>query len=524
MSIVKATEPSRAFNTQIVRLAITVAVLTALLVVAPFVPKSEFLTPLAYLPVHTALEFIAMAVSLSVFGLGWNLRHQALNSHIVLLAAAFLAVAMIDFAHAMSYPGMPHMLGESGRQLSVDFWLAGRAIAALALFAVAVLPARSLPASAAVAAVLAAVAVTALVWWISIAHGDWLPANITPNGHLTGFKIGAEYILAAIYFLAALLMLRRRSFWQDADTCFLAAGAWVLGLTELILTLYGRPDDLLNAVGHLYKAAAYVMLYRALFVAGVIAPQRALKQKEAELADLAHQDSLTGLPNRRAIEAGLTALVNGGGRAQGTLLLLDLDAFKNVNDSLGHLAGDELLRLVAVRLRLALPIGNLLGRVGGDEFVFLARDIVDDTGAAALAQGVIDALEGVFALAGGQEIYIGTSIGICRFPRDGATVDQLMRNADAALYEAKAEGRGGFRFYRPALTAVISDRVNLESRLRRGLERGEFLLHYQPLLDAHDGHITGVEALLRWAPPGEAMVSAGTFIKVAGTVQNLSHI
>lgn len=514
MFAVVLTEPPETFKPQIVQLAVTIAALTALLAVAPFMPMVRLFTPLTYLPLHTALEFTAMAVSLSVFGLGWNLRHQDGNSRIVILAAAFLAVAIIDFAHAMTYPAMPPMLGDGGQQLCIDFWLAGRAIAAAALFAVALLPARSWPSSATAAAVIAALATTALVWWVCIVHGDWLPANITSFGQLTRTKIDIEYVLAATYFLAALLLMRRPASWRNADTCFLAAGAWVLGLTELILTLYGQPDDLLNVVGHLYKATAYVMLYGALFVAGVVAPQRALKQKEAELAHLAHHDSLTRLPNRRAIESQLTTFLRGGDEAQGSLLLLDLDAFKNVNDSLGHAAGDELLRVVATRLGLCLPSGNLLGRVGGDEFVVLAPGVVDDPAAAALAHDIIEAFTEVFALAGGQEVYIGTSIGICRFPRDGNCVDQLMRNADAALYEAKAAGRGGFRFYRPALTEAISGRVSLEGRLRRGFERGEFLLHYQPLLTANDRRIIGVEALLRWAPPGEALVTAGVFIKV----------
>jgi EAL domain-containing protein (putative c-di-GMP-specific phosphodiesterase class I) len=141
--------------------------------------------------------------------------------------------------------------------------------------------------------------------------------------------------------------------------------------------------------------------------------------------------------------------------------------------------------------------------------------MVDDVAASALAQRLIAALTSVFVLGGGQELYIGTSIGICRFPRDGTSVDQLVRNADVALYEAKAAGRGGFRFYSPALTEAVNKRVSLESRLRRGLEREEFLLYYQPLVNAIDGRVTGVEALLRWTPPGEGVITAGAFIKVA---------
>jgi diguanylate cyclase (GGDEF)-like protein len=510
---------SRASAPQIRRLGLVVALLTMVLAAAPALPPRRFFTPLGYLPLHTALEFTAMAVSLMVFALGWNLRRKAGNSHIVLLGAAFLAVALIDFGHAMTYPDMPPMLGKSGPQLTVDFWLAGRAIAALALLAVAVVPVRSWPPRAAAAAMIAALAVAALVYWVSLVHDDWLPRNISPNGELTAAKINAEYVLAATYFLAALLLLlrRRHDGWRDANLHFLAAGAWVLGLGELLFTLYARPGDVVNLVAHLYKAIAYLMLYRALFVAGVVAPYRAVKQKEEELADLAHHDSLTGLASRLAVETRLDAALGNAGRApvEGALLLLDLDQFKNVNDSLGHAAGDELLRLVAARLARPLAPDETLARMGGDEFAVLATGHADEAAAGALAQALIDALKPVFVLSGGQEIYIGTSIGICLFPQDGATVDQVIRNADAALYEAKSHDFGGFRFYSRALTDLVNARLEMERRLRRGLERHEFSLHYQPLVRAADGRVTGVEALVRWAPPGEPMVPAATFIKAA---------
>jgi hypothetical protein len=178
-----------ALEPQIRHLALLVAALTALLLAAPLLPVAHFFTPLVYLSVHTALEFTAMAVSLMVFALGWNLRRETRNSHIVLLAAAFLAVAVIDFAHAMTYPGMPSTRGESGPQLTIDFWLAGRAIAALALISVAMVPVRNWSPKTAIAAVVMALVVSALVWWISLAHGDALPRNVTSAGSLTPFKV-----------------------------------------------------------------------------------------------------------------------------------------------------------------------------------------------------------------------------------------------------------------------------------------------------------------------------------------------
>ncbi len=512
--------PGRTFGPQIRRLAVTVIGLTLLLVAGPLLPAARFFPVAAdYLPIHTGLEFVAMAVSLMVFGLGWNLRGEENDSHIVLLAATFLGVALIDFAHTLSYPGMPDVLGASAPEKAIDFWLAGRTLAALGLLAVAVLPVQSWRPRTCFAAVAAAITVSFAVWWLGFLHRDWLPSTFVEGLGLTPFKIGAEYVLAAGYFAAAALLMRRAGGRHAANQYFLAAGAWVLGLSELFFTLYGDLTDLLNLIGHLYKAVAYVMLYRALFVAGVVAPQRALKAKEAELEHLAHYDTLTGLPNRLMVESRLAAMLGhtAARGTQGALLLLDLDQFKNVNDSLGHAAGDDLLRQVAARLATRLARGELLARMGGDEFVVLAQDIADCEEARALAQGLIDALGPAFVLSGGQEVFTATSIGVCQFPRDGVSVDQVIRNADAALYEAKAEGAGGggLRFYSRALTQAVDHRVDTERRLRRGLERNEFTLHYQPLVRCADGRITGVEALIRWQPPGGAMVPAAQFIKVA---------
>ena len=242
-----------------------------------------------------------------------------------------------------------------------------------------------------------------------------------------------------------------------------------------------------------------------------------LKQSEARLAHLAHHDPLTDLPNRillldvldHAIEEALHA------SKVGAVLFLDLDRFKNVNDSLGHAAGDELLWLVSRRLREVLPDHAMLARLGGDEFVGMVRDIGGRDPAAELALRLIERLNQPFVLADGQEIFISTSIGISLFPTDGVVATELIQHADTALYEAKGAGRATHRFYEEVLTAAAALRLETEAGLRRALERDEFELHYQPQVTTADGRVRGVEALIRWRDPISGLIPPDNFIPIA---------
>ena len=266
------------------------AVLTLILLLGQWLPASRFFsTPAHYLPLHTALEFIAMAVSAMVFALAWNLRRQAASSHALLLGCAFLCIGLIDLAHTLSYTGMPVLVTPSGPEKAINFWLAGRLIGALALLAVAVLPNRRWPAAGAWGGLLVALLVALLVWWIGLFHADLLPRTFIAGQGLTALKIGSEYVLTAIYLLAALLLWRRarREYgeWRS-NLGWLAAAAWGLGLAEMFFTLYQDVTDLFNLLGHVYKALSYLLIYRALYVAGVRAPYRELQENHETLHDI----------------------------------------------------------------------------------------------------------------------------------------------------------------------------------------------------------------------------------------------
>ena len=241
------------------------------------------------------------------------------------------------------------------------------------------------------------------------------------------------------------------------------------------------------------------------------------KRSALELQRLSQRDSLTGLMNRSLLLATLEHAVARARRdhRKGAVLLLDLDRFKTVNDSLGHREGDRLLQEVARRLVRRLREADTLARLGGDEFCVVLENLERCDDAAHVAQALIEACSVPIELDGGRQVYVGASVGISLFPDDGVLGDRLLQQADAALYLAKDEGRGTYRYFTDSLTREAKARLELESGLRQGLARGEFTLHYQPLVDAQTGAVQGLEALMRWTSPTHGPVSPAEFIPVA---------
>ena len=240
------------------------------------------------------------------------------------------------------------------------------------------------------------------------------------------------------------------------------------------------------------------------------------KQAEDRLLHLAQHDPLTGLPNRTFLSENLTRLLSVAGRHEGVLALhfLDLDRFKAVNDVFGHQVGDRLLKAVARRLVEAVRAGDVVARLGGDEFAVLQVGVGDPAEASALAARITEALAQPFVL-NGRELAISASIGITLHPRDGRSANELLRNADLAMYQAKAEGRRSYRFFDATLDARARTAMLLEADLRGAITRGEFELHYQPQVCLRTGQVAGAEALLRWRRPGIGLLTPRDFLAVA---------
>jgi diguanylate cyclase (GGDEF)-like protein/PAS domain S-box-containing protein len=240
------------------------------------------------------------------------------------------------------------------------------------------------------------------------------------------------------------------------------------------------------------------------------------KEAEGKIQYLAHFDSLTGLPNRALLQDRLKQALAAASRhkKQLSLLFLDLDHFKNINDSLGHDVGDLLLQAVAERLQGCVREGDTVSRLGGDEFVVVLLDIQKSDNAAYVAQKIVDELAVPFSL-GEHVLYVTSSIGISLFPEDGRNSDILIRNADSAMYSAKTGGRNDYRFFTQDMNEQALARLALEIDLRQALALGEFRLHYQPQISSETGKVIGMEALIRWQHPVRGMVSPASFIPLA---------
>jgi len=241
------------------------------------------------------------------------------------------------------------------------------------------------------------------------------------------------------------------------------------------------------------------------------------KNAEKQIYRLAYFDMLTGLPNRTKLHVLLRQALLEAQRNQtfGAVLFVDLDRFKQVNDSLGHTCGDILLKEVAGRLASCLRAEDVIARIGSDEFVVALVDISRREHASVVAKKILDSLSCPIAVEG-HELQISASIGICVYPDDGDDAETLIRNADVAMSRVKqGEGHEGYLFFSPEMNKRALERLNLEGNLRRALERDELSLHYQPQLDLESGRIIGAEVLLRWNHAGTGMISPATFIPVA---------
>lgn len=462
-----------------------------------------------FLAAHSMMETFVIIVSALIFSTGYG-AHETLRSvRSVILSYAFLAAALFDTVHFLSYAGMPDLISANSPDKAILFGLCSRFAAGMGLLAYVMIPEAPMMHDATRRWGL--IGVLLGVGWLSMAllsRPDWVPSMFVNGQGLTGVKIAAEWMVCGLYLAtAALLFVRRRTITNcDVESLLLALPLMAAG--ELFFTLYVRVSSTANLIGHVYKVAAYFFLYRAIYAEALRRPFHQMRQM------LAHDD-LTGLPNRAALNDQLKAAIIRSKRNNTfcAVLLIDLDCFQKVNDTLGHEHGDLLLVAVAERIRSSLPAPAFLARFSGDEFVILLEETTLEY-TVQIGASVLQSMKAEFRI-GDDRLEIGASLGIVTYPTDGESASVLIRHADLALHRAKLAGGNGLTVFSRDLAEEIQRRVALETQLKQALQRGEFFLHYQPKVDLSHGRIVGWEALLRWQSPNLGLVSPVEFIPIA---------
>lgn len=593
-----------------------------MLVIPPVVPH--------YLPIHTSLETLSLIVSVSIFAVVWSLRHKQLSGNVILLACAFLGVALLDLTHMLSFKGMPEFITPSSPEKAIYFWLVGRLLGAITLVAIAVLSWNKKGSLKGFyfQMLLALILVLAL-HILYFRYGDWIPDTFSTKEGLTPFKVKFEYLLIVLNLLAAVLFIWRMRQPRHFNASALFAAACIMAQGEFFFTLYSGVTDVYNLAGHCYKVLAYAFLFRAVFVETVLFPYTEMQESQQQLkatlealpdlvfefdaqgrylaihamheawlftsadqllrlktqdvmsstdnatmmaafsearligtshgkviqlsakdesrwyelsvacrpasliqeerfvviarditekksaAQRIHQlsfyDQLTGLPNHARLTEHLQYVSQSASSA--ALLWIDLDSFKDINDSLGYDAGDELLLEISNRLRRALRTQDFLSRLSGDYFVVVLPDTSNED-VTTLVNLLLELIAKPLQLAG-QQMSITASIGIALYPSGTDQFETLLKHAESAMYRAKDTGRNRACYFIPELQAHATRLLTLSNALKLALSKGELYLVYQPQLRLHDEHFYGAEALLRWDSPELGSISPAEFIPIA---------
>lgn len=329
-------------------------------------------------------------------------------------------------------------------------------------------------------------------------------------------------------------LLKGVSPWHLLWVSIVASELFTLAVSVAVSRVFwGRVPREVVVVGFVDALIVDVLIVTVIII--LVARVSRLKQKllsrgesERRFRTLAHYDSLTNLPNRALFRKLLKKALNYAERYRLVMavLFIDLDHFKRINDTLGHVAGDRLLRDVTVRILKTVrsfdyvahteedEVGDVVSRLGGDEFILLLHNLTHPEDAGKVAHRILNDMAAPFN-AGGHEIFVTASIGISLYPADGSDGDELIKNADVAMYHAKASGKNNCQYYSSSMNATALESLALENRLHRALEQEEFLLHYQPKMSVAGSRVNGMEALIRWKAAGEEMILPSQFISLA---------
>jgi diguanylate cyclase (GGDEF)-like protein len=465
----------------------------------------------AILIAHTIFEYFNFSICMAVQLLGWFFFVKSMSRHRLLTAGLYTVVGLLDLLHALAYFGMPLYRETGDSTYLVLYGGLSQLLGASGLFLIFMRDDAKIEAGGRLKH-----------FGFSIMIGLAAAFTVPLGAELGWFAGRSMELLRWMYLIVtlggyagtiAVILYRHRSEKPQAMLTIIQALMWLI-FANLQFFLADSLTDTDMLLGQVYKLAGYFFLMRGIYYVTIEEPLKLQKQTEAKMNYMAYHDELTALGNRRLLTERLTAELNRAERNGKRLavILLDIDRFKTINDSLGHSFGDQMLRLVAERLRSAVEKPNQVFRMGGDEFTIVLTDLKTEGGAAAEVELIMRSFHTPIRLES-AEYHITVSAGISLYPADGDSVDLLVKNADTAMYTAKTDGNA-FRVYATDMSLRAEERLRMENDLRKALELNQFELMYQPLVQLDSGKTVGVEALVRWRHPQRGLVLPGEFISI----------
>ncbi|MFD2372137.1 EAL domain-containing protein [Brevibacillus sp. GCM10020057] len=462
--------------------------------------------------VHLIIELLVTTSSLAVAISAWIFSPHVLSQKRLWIGALFGSVGVLELLHAITFPGMPHFLSESSAYKATWFYMIARLTQAVGMFVfVAANEKQARPHHRWIAYSLCLA--YSLIWMVIIYAPDkLLPELVVEGAGTTAVKNSLQYVAIAIQTLCLFFCIKSFCTAPALNLMLLVASVYLI-VSDIIFTAYPNVYDFANLSGHLFQLAAFAFLLHALHHISVKEPFQKLKKDQEYITFMAYHDELTGLTNSRYFTEKLTEALSRNKQEKIAVLLLDIDRFSAINESLGMSFGDLVLQSVAQRIRASLPEGVVLSRMRSDEFTLFFTSPTADEEAVDACCRIQEAMKEPFQI---QHLLFNltVSVGMAVYPDDGQGTNDLIKYAQIAKNEAQREVKRFKRFH-PSMDKQLLDRLVLEQDLHKALAQNEFLVVYQPQIDIQTGKVISLEALIRWDHPVRGRISPMQFIPLA---------
>lgn len=466
-----------------------------------------------YLSIHVIMEIFIVVVSFTIAIQAWIMFPHVLSSYRLWLGALFLAIGVVEVLHLISYKGMPVFITESSPYKATWFYMVGRITQAIGLLIIVTTRDRKVSPKWRWLAYLFAI-IYAYIWAVIIFNENPLLPELVVDGQgTTILKNSLQYIAILLQVICIVLVIGKlnRNSKESLHLMLLVASVYLI-MGDSMFTSYKSVYDITNFLGHVFQLTGYYFLMLAFYLTSVEEPFQKQREAKMQLRYIAYHDELTKLPNGRFFKEKLDEELRKKSEQKKAILLLDIDRFKTINESLGHSFGDLVLRGVAQRLLQILPTHLFITRMGGDEFTILL-DFQNEAEVRSICRQIQNAMNEPFQI---QHLLLNVTlnIGVAVYPEHGLNETDLLKHAHIAMNEAGKEV-SRFKFYRDDMDKLLLDKLVLEQDLHKALAGGEFFLVYQPQVDLRTGRIMALETLLRWKHQERGLISPGDFIPLA---------